>query len=117
MTFDKRKNRQTKKYKIRRNIFGTPTCPRISVFKSNSNFYVQVVDDVNQRTLASASTLKMNNLKSKSNIEAASKVAIDLAKKMEIKKIDNVVFDRNGYIYHGKVKIFAEILRKSGIKF
>lgn len=105
------------KYKIRKTIFGTASCPRVSVFKSNSNFYAQVIDDENSRTLASSSTLKMKDLKSKSNIEAAKAVAEDLAKKMFTKKIDNIVFDRNGYIYHGKIKAFADILRDSGIKF
>ncbi len=116
MKLDKKTARQKKKYRIRKKISGTFLCPRLSVFKSNSNFYAQIIDDDTGRTLASESTLKIKDLESKSNTEAVKVVARNLAKKLNDKKIVNVLFDRNGYIYHGKIKIFAEILREEGIK-
>ncbi|BDV02622.1 MAG: 50S ribosomal protein L18 [Candidatus Hepatoplasma vulgare] len=107
--------RQLKRYRIRKKISGTVERPRISVFKSNKYFYVQIIDDVNGKTLASSSskTLKLKDL----NIETATKVGKDLVRKMKELKIENVVFDRSGYIYHGKIKAFCETLREEGIKF
>lgn len=117
MKLTKKDLRCKKKCHIRKKITGTGTIPRLTIFKSNANFYAQVINDEAGRTLASASTLKLTGLKSKSNIEAAKAVANDLAQKMINKKIFNIVFDRSGYIYHGKVKAFADCLRAAGIKF
>ncbi len=107
--------RLKKKYHIRKKIFGTSKRPRLSVFKSNSNFYAQVINDELGKTIVSSSTLKMKD--SKSNIKTTKLVANELVQKMKKKKVNCVVFDRNGYIYHGKIKAFAEILRKEGIQF
>lgn len=107
--------RKIKRYRIRKKIIGTTERPRVSVYKSNRYFYVQVIDDLSGKTLASSSSKKLNlkNL----NIESSIKVGKDLAKKMKKLKIENVVFDRGGYIYHGKIKAFCETLREEGIKF
>lgn len=106
--------RKIRKYRIRKKISGTNEKPRISVFKSNTNFYVQIIDDNEGKTIISSST-KSLKLKS-NNIDSVLKVASDIAKKMKTKKINNAVFDRSGYIYHGKIKAFCEKLREEGIK-
>ncbi|WP_368486252.1 50S ribosomal protein L18 [Spiroplasma sp. DGKH1] len=110
-------NRKKRHYRVRNKISGTSQRPRLNVFKSNGHFYAQLIDDVKQTTLASASTLKMKDLKSTSNIAAAEQVGAEIAKLAIAKKITNVVFDRSGYLYHGKVKAFAEAARKAGLKF
>lgn len=117
MNLTKKQLRIKKKYRIRKLIYGTAKRPRLSFYKSNTNLYVQIINDDLQKTLTEASTLKMNDLKSKSNLEAAKKLANVLAPKMKKLNIKNIVFDRNGYIYHGKIKLFAETLRELGIEF
>lgn len=117
--FDKRKNRLARHQRIRRKINGTPERPRLCMFKSNSNIYAQIIDDVNGVTLVSASTLD-KELKSENlgaNIESAKKVGALVAKRALAKGIEEVVFDRSGYIYHGKVKELAESAREAGLRF
>ncbi len=111
----KEQARKIRHYRVRAKIAGTSERPRVNVFVSNSNFYAQIIDDNEGKTLVSSSTLtlKLNG----SNIENAKKVASDLAKKANEKNIKNIVFDRGGYLYHGKVKAFAEILRENGLEF
>lgn len=109
--------RKRRHFRVRAKINGTTEVPRLNVFKSNGHFYAQLIDDINQKIIVAASTLKMINLKSKSNIAAAEKVGIEIAKKALEKKITTVVFDRSGYLYHGKIKAFAETVRKMGLKF
>ena len=111
---DKRLHR---KIRIRKKISGTSTVPRLAVFKSNNNIYVQAIDDLNQVTLASASTLS-KEIKSKNlSNESAKEVGELLGGKLKDLKIESAVFDRGGYIYHGRVKSLAEGIRDKGIEF
>lgn len=117
---NKRQRLQTRKKRVRAKISGTPERPRLSVYKSNANIYAQIIDDVNGVTLASANTLQKDvadGLDSKSNVEAAAKVGEVVAKRAVEAGITEVAFDRNGNIYHGKVKALAEAAREAGLKF
>jgi len=114
--------RKKRHYKMRRNLSGTATRPRLTVFKSNKYIYAQLIDDVAGHTLASASSLdtalvNSNNLESTSNLEAAKAVGIEVAKKALSKGIDTIVFDRSGYVYHGKLQALADAAREAGLKF
>ena len=113
---DKNEARLHRHMRQKGKIEGTSSKPRVSVFRSNKHIYAQLVDDVNHKTLASSST-EVLKLENGSNIEAASKVGADLAKKANDLKITEVVFDRSGYVYHGRVKAVAEALRNGGLKF
>jgi len=111
----KRKVRQTR---VRKKISGTPERPRLNVYRSNTNIYAQVIDDVNGKTLASASTLEAElNIKNGGNKEAAKVVGTKIAERALKAGIENVVFDRSGYIYHGRVKELSEAAREAGLKF
>ena len=103
--------------RVRTKISGTAECPRLCVYRSNTNLYVQVIDDVAQKTLVSASTLDKEVKTKHANKEAAKELGTLIAKKAKEKKIDTVVFDRGGYIYHGVVKEIAEAAREAGLKF
>ena len=103
--------------RVRTKISGTPECPRLCVFRSNTNLYAQVIDDVNGVTLASASTLDKEVKTKKSNKEAAKEVGTLVAKRAIEKNIKSVVYDRGGYIYHGVVKELAEAAREAGLEF
>ena len=109
--------RERRHRRVRTKISGTPECPRLCVFRSNTNLYAQVIDDVNQVTLASASTLDKEVKTKKSNKEAAKEVGALVAKRAIEKNIKSVVFDRGGYIYHGVVKELAEAAREGGLEF
>jgi len=114
------KVRVKRHYRIRKNISGTPENPRLCVFRSNKHIYAQVIDDLSGTTLAAASTKEapvVKGLKSTSNIEAAKAVGSAVAKKAIEKGIVSVVFDRGGYIYHGKVKSLADSAREAGLQF
>lgn len=113
-----RKEEKDRRHKrVRAKVSGTPECPRLAVNRSNKNIRVQVIDDVNKVTLVSVSTLDKEIKTKKANIEAATEVGTAIAKKALAKKIENVVFDRGGYIYHGVVKAVAEAAREAGLKF
>ena len=99
--------------RVRKKISGTPECPRLNVFRSNAHINAQVIDDVNGVTLAAASSVDMKL----ENVEAAAKVGAEVAKRALAKNIEKVVFDRGGYIYHGRVKALAEAAREAGLKF
>ena len=114
---DRKAERERRHARVRRKISGTSECPRLCVFRSNNNIYVQLIDDVKQTTLAQASTLDKEVKTKHSNKEAAKEVGALIAKRALEKKIDTVVFDRGGYIYHGVVKELAEAARESGLKF
>lgn len=112
--------RKNKHQKIRNKISGTAQKPRLSVFRSNSNMYVQVIDDVAGHTLVSASTVEKEvkeKLEKTTNIEAATLIGEIVAKRAIGKGIQQVVFDRGGYIYHGKVKALADAAREAGLEF
>ena len=98
--------------RVRRKISGTPECPRLNVFRSNA----QIIDDVNGVTLVSASSVEMK-LENGGNIAAATAVGKEIAERAIAKEIKNVVFDRGGYIYHGRVKALAEAAREAGLEF
>lgn len=106
------------KYRIRKTISGTPEKPRMSVFRSNKQIYVQLIDDVNGQTIVSASSREKELIEAKINkIDQAKEVGKLVAKKAKDKGIETVVFDRNGYLYHGRVKSLAEAAREEGLKF
>ena len=110
------KNRLRIKKGIRRKISGTASRPRISVFKSNTNIYAQITDDEKGHTLVSASSAELG-AKENTNVELSKEVGKKLAEKASAEGITEVVFDRNGYIYHGKVKALADGAREGGLKF
>ena len=103
------------KYRVRNKVSGTPESPRMSVFRSNKQIYVQVIDDLSGRTLAAASSLGMTEKMTKK--EQAAKVGELIAKKAQEAGIVSVVFDRNGYLYHGRVKEVADAARNGGLNF
>ena len=113
-----RKFERTRRHKrVRAKVSGTAECPRLCVFRSNSNLYVQIIDDVEGNTLVQASTLDKEIKTKKSNKEAAKEVGALIAKRALEKNIKNVVYDRGGYIYHGVVKELAEAAREAGLEF
>ncbi len=114
---DRKAERVRRHKRVRTKISGTAECPRLCVYRSNTNLYVQVIDDVAQKTLVSASTLDKEVKTKHANKEAAKELGTLIAKKAKEKKIDTVVFDRGGYIYHGVVKEIAEAAREAGLKF
>ena len=103
--------------RVRAKISGTPECPRLNVFRSNANIYAQVIDDVNGVTLVSANTLEKGFEGATGNAEAAKKVGVILAERAKEKGIEEVVFDRGGYVYHGRVAALAEGAREGGLQF
>ncbi len=109
--------RERRHKRVRTKISGTAECPRLCVFRSNSNIYAQVIDDTKGVTLASASTLDKEVKTKKSNKEAAKEVGTLVAKRALEKNIKSVVYDRGGYIYHGIVKELAEAAREAGLEF
>ncbi len=109
--------RKIRHERVRSKIVGTSDCPRLCVFRSNTNIYAQIIDDEKGITLVSASSLdKELNLKN-NNIESARKVGESLGKKAKKAGIKTVTFDRGGYMYHGKVKALAEAARENGLEF
>lgn len=103
--------------RVRNKISGTAERPRLCVFRSNTNIYAQIIDDVAGNTIVSASTLDKEIKTKKSNVEAAKEVGTLIAKRAADNKITTVVFDRSGYIYHGVVKSLAEAAREGGLEF
>lgn len=116
MKYTKAEARKRRHYRVRNKISGTSERPRLNVFKSNSYLYAQIIDDTKGITLASSSSLKMD-LKNKCNIDAAKAVGKDIAEKAKTKKISEVVFDRGGYLFHGKIKALADSAKDNGMKF
>ena len=114
MTTKKEQRRVKIKYRVRNKISGTAARPRLTVFRSNKQIYVQIINDETSSTLVSASSLGMETMPKK---EQAAKVGEAIAQKAIAAGITEVVFDRNGYLYHGRVKEVAEGARKGGLKF
>ena len=114
---DKNKARLKRHKRVRGKISGTAECPRLNVFRSTSNIYAQLIDDVKGVTLCSASTLDKDFDGNGGNKEAARKVGALIAERAAAKGITDVVFDRGGYIFHGRVKELAEGAREGGLKF
>jgi len=114
------KGRIRRKKRIKRDIVGTAKRPRVSVYRSHKNLYVQLVDDLKGATIFSLSTKSpeiKDSLKYGGNVKAASSLGEALAKKAKSKGISKIVFDRSGYLYHGRVKELAEAARKGGLSF
>ncbi|PWM38959.1 MAG: 50S ribosomal protein L18 [Clostridiales bacterium] len=103
--------------RVRSKISGTPECPRLCVFRSAKHIYAQVIDDVSGKTLVSASTVEKEFNEYGGNKEAAKKIGTIIAKRALDQKIETVVFDRGGFVYHGRVKELAEGAREGGLKF
>ena len=103
--------------RVRGKISGTPERPRLNVFRSNANIYAQIIDDVNGVTLVSANTLEKEFEGATGNAEAAKKVGLTIAERAKEKGITEVVFDRGGYVYHGRVAALAEGAREGGLQF
>ena len=114
MTTKKEQRRIKIKFRIRKHVNGTAERPRLSVFRSNKQIYAQVINDVDGRTLASASSLGMEKMP---KIQQAEKVGALVAEKAKSAGIETVVFDRNGYLYHGRVQALAGAARQGGLKF
>ncbi len=113
---DKNKVRKKRHARVRVKVQGTSEVPRLNVFRSNTNIYAQLIDDVKGVTLAQASSLKLAEV-SKSSISAATEVGKLIAEAAKEKNITKVVFDRGGYVYHGRVKALAEAARENGLEF
>jgi large subunit ribosomal protein L18 len=117
---DKNQKRKQRHYSIRNKIVGTPERPRLNVFKSSKHIYAQVIDDVAGKTLASASTLDKElaaQVAELTKTEAAKLVGKTVGERAKSKGINAVVFDRGGYLYHGRVKLLADGARESGLEF
>ena len=110
--------RKTRHSRIRETLAGNSTKPRLNVFRSNANITAQIIDDEKGVTLVSASSLEKElKLKNGGNVEAAKVVGAEIAKRAKKAKIKEVVFDRGGYLYHGRVKALAEAARENGLEF
>ncbi|MBO6193191.1 MAG: 50S ribosomal protein L18 [Clostridiales bacterium] len=117
---DKNEIRKRKHLRVRKSVSGTTERPRLCVFRSNSHIYAQIIDDTEGTTLAAASSLDKDvksSVSNGSNIDAAKEVGKLIAQRAQDKKITEVVFDRGGYIYHGRVAALAEAAREAGLQF
>jgi len=113
MAVAKLSRREKIKFRIRRKISGTAERPRLCIFRSNSEIYAQLIDDVSSKTLASVSSLKSTGSKT----EKAKAVGVSIAEKAKAVNVSQVVFDRNGFLYHGRVKALADAAREGGLQF
>ncbi|MFC4559654.1 50S ribosomal protein L18 [Virgibacillus kekensis] len=111
---DKNAVRKKRHARVRKNLFGTAERPRLNVYRSNKHIYAQLIDDVNGTTVASAST---KNNDASGNVEGAKQVGEMIAKHAQDKGYKSVVFDRGGYLYHGRVKALADAAREAGLEF
>lgn len=117
---DKNKARLKRHLRVRKKISGTTARPRLSVFRSSKHIYAQLIDDISGTTLASASTVDKElagQVGNGGNVEAARKVGELIAKRAKDKGYDNVVFDRGGYLYHGRIQALADAAREAGLQF
>ncbi|MDX9750681.1 MAG: 50S ribosomal protein L18 [Flavobacteriales bacterium] len=117
MAFDRTARRLKIKQRVRKHVAGTPQRPRLSVFRSNTGMYAQIIDDEAGRTLVSASSLKDKGGAGVPKTEQAKRVGLAIAEKARAAGIEQVVFDRNGYLYHGRVKALADAAREGGLNF
>lgn len=120
MTKSKNEKRKVRHARVRKKIAGTPERPRLNVYRSLKNIYAQVIDDVNGKTLVSASTLDAElkeTLSNTGNVDAAKAVGTLVATRALEAGIENIVFDRSGYVYHGRIKELSEAARVAGLKF
>lgn len=117
MAFNKEARRAKVRRRIRKHVFGTTTRPRMSVYRSNKEIYVQLIDDNDGRTLASASSRTDSDSKGNGGVDQAKQVGAKIAERAKAEGIASVVFDRNGYLYHGRVKALADAAREGGLQF
>jgi large subunit ribosomal protein L18 len=117
MALDKVLRRAKIKRRIRKKISGTAMVPRLSVYRSNKQIYAQIIDDISGKTLASAASLKNEAAQKVAKLNQATMVGKLIADKAKKAGIETVVFDRNGYLYHGRVKSLADSAREAGLKF
>lgn len=118
MSLSRSEKRQRIKFRIRKSVSGTSSNPRLSVFRSNKEIYAQIIDDVANVTLLSVSSRDKELAKVKgTKVEIASQVGVLIAEKAKAAGIESIVFDRGGYLYHGRVKSLAEGARKGGLNF
>ena len=117
MAFSKQARRNKVRSRIRKHVFGTAQRPRLSVFRSNKEIYVQVIDDVNGKTLAAASSQGVKEAHGVNKTDQAKVVGCQIAERAKAEGIESVVFDRNGYLYHGRVKALADAAREGGLQF
>ena len=115
--FDSNAQRLKRHKRVRATISGTPARPRLDVFRSAKNIYAQIIDDVNGVTLVAAASNEKDFGMYGGNIEAAKKVGLMVAERAKAKGIEEVVFDRGGYVYHGRVQALADAAREGGLKF
>lgn len=118
--YNRKLARKKRHYRLRNKISGTAARPRLAVFRSLKHIYAQIIDDVKAQTITASSTLDKNaraKIKKGSNKEAASVVGADIALKAKERGITRVVFDRGGFLYHGRVKALAEAARENGLEF
>ena len=108
--------RKRRHQRVRNKISGTTNVPRLNVFRSNSQIFAQIIDDENGTTLVSSSSVELK-IKNGGNVEGATLVGKDIAEKAKKKNIEKVVFDRGGYLYHGRVKALADAARENGLEF
>lgn len=116
-TLNRKEIRRKIHRRIRRKVAGTPERPRLAVHYSNKNIYVQVIDDIGGTTLCAASSLDKEFEKAGANVATAEKIGSLIAQRAKEAKIEEVVFDRGGHLYHGKVKALADAAREAGLKF
>lgn len=116
MAYNKVARRLKIRTKIRSKIFGSASCPRLAVFRSNKAIYAQLIDDVTGVTLTSASSVSLKSVKGP-KVESSKSVGLALAEKAKAAGITKVVFDRGGYLYHGRIKALAEGAREGGLQF
>jgi len=118
---DKAARLERRRFRVRKNVFGSPERPRLSVFRSDKHIYAQLIDDLGGKTLASASSaladVRGSELKNGGNVKAAEKVGTAIAEKAKAAGIKQVAFDRGGRMYHGRIKALADAARKGGLKF
>jgi len=117
MQVKNRNSRHKRKIRIRKKINGLETKPRLAIYKSNKNIYVQAIDDLNHKTIATSSSLSKDLKTENLSLETAKKVGELMGDKLKELGISEAVFDRGGYIYHGRVKALADAIREKGIKF
>ena len=117
MAFSKQARRNKVRRRIRKHVFGTAQRPRLSVFRSNKEIYVQVIDDVNGKTLVAASSQGVKEAHGVSKTDQAKVVGSQIAERAKAEGIESVVFDRNGYLYHGRVKALTDAAREGGLQF
>lgn len=114
---EKQAKRRRRKLHVRKRVSGTGERPRLSVYRSSRHMYVQAIDDIGNTTIASVSTMEKEYRDIKNNVENAKKIGKVIGERLKAKKIKTVVFDRNGYPYHGIVKNLADGVREAGLKF